>query len=176
MIKKKFVLVFMLLVATLCFAAGTQRVKATKDRRCNQVVIVNNSSETVRIAQSDGVNVTGWIKSGQQSSLNVNSIVLEIGSNCSASSSISGRNYVVTVTGGGNSNSYSSSSSSSSNSSNNRCNTCRGTGKCQKCNGKGEYYNGGHYGPKKSQLDRYVKCDRCNGSGKCSYCRGTGNR
>ena len=69
-----------------------------------------------------------------------------------------------------------SSASSNSNSNNNRCNTCRGTGKCQRCNGKGTYYNDGHYGPKKSQLDRYVKCDRCNGSGKCSYCRGTGNR
>lgn len=165
MVKKKLALVFMVLVATLCFAAGTKRVSATKDRRCNQVVIVNNSSETVRIAQSDGVSVTGWIKSGQQSSLNVNSIVLEIGSNCSASSSISGRNFVVTVSGG-NSSTY---TGPANNHVEVHCVPCHGSGKCSKCNGDGYYYKSGVNHGK-------YKCDRCGGNGKCTYCHGTGRK
>ncbi|MBR1714346.1 MAG: zinc finger-like domain-containing protein [Treponema sp.] len=56
------------------------------------------------------------------------------------------------------------------------CVPCHGSGKCAKCNGKGKYYSDGHYGPKASQLDRYVKCDRCHGGGKCSYCNGTGRK
>ena len=49
------------------------------------------------------------------------------------------------------------------------CIPCAGSGKCPKCNGKGEYIkNGVNHG-------RY-KCDRCNGSGKCPYCNGTGRK
>lgn len=178
MTKKIMIFVAMLTVAMGCFAAGTQRVSATKDRRCNRIVIVNESSETVRIAQADGSNVTGYIKSGQQSSINANSIVLEIGSNCNGHTQISGRDFVITITGGSSS-SYSSGSSRSSSGnsrSSSKCTSCLGTGKCKRCNGKGEYYNDGHYGPKKSQLDRYVKCDWCKGTGKCSYCSGRGTR
>lgn len=172
--KKKLTILVMLLVTTLSFAAGTKRISAIKDRRCNQVVIVNKSSKTVRIAWADGVDVTGWIKSGQKSSLNVNKFVLEIGNNCSASASISGRNYIVTITGGS-SNSYSGSSNSSSSSSsvsNNRCTHCRGDGDCYHCYGKGRLYREHRY----NRNDRYVKCNSCNGSGKCHFCRGTGKR
>ncbi len=158
------------------FAAGTKRVSATKTRGCTQIVVVNNSSDTVRIAQSDGVNVTGWIKSGQRSTFSVNSIVLEIGSNCNTSSSVSGRNFVITVTGESSNNNSGSVRNSSSSSSSKRvveCVPCHGSGKCPKCNGKGwVYYN--NWGKKGDHGKE--RCSRCNGNGVCIYCRGSGRK
>lgn len=169
--EKKFIVAFFFgLASAMAFCAGTKRVSATKNRNCNQIVIVNESSEMVRIAQSDGVNVTGWIESGRRSSLNVNSIVLEIGSNCSASTSVSGRNFIVTVRGGGSSSS--SSSSGSPNSPATHCIQCHGSGKCPKCNGKGwVYYSHKYYSDHGKE-----KCSRCGGDGQCPYCNGTGRK
>lgn len=73
----------------------------------------------------------------------------------------------------------SGSSSSSTSSSTKRCRKtsatdiahCEGTGVCQKCNGKGRYYDTS-FGS-----GRWVDpCGICNGTGKCSSCNGKGYR
>lgn len=45
------------------------------------------------------------------------------------------------------------------------CGTCRGKGRCPKCNGRGLV---GGMLP--------VNCPNCRGDGKCFVCNGTGNR
>lgn len=75
--------------------------------------------------------------------------------------------------------SSSGSSSSSTSSSTKRCRKtsatdiahCEGTGVCQKCNGKGRYYDTS-FG-----TGKWVDpCGICNGSGKCPSCNGKGYR
>ena len=67
-----------------------------------------------------------------------------------------------------NSGSYSTPSSSSSGSDYNRhsatCMGCKGTGRCQHCNGEGTTWVNGHK----------IKCDLCHGTGRCQSCAGMG--
>lgn len=44
-----------------------------------------------------------------------------------------------------------------------RCPTCKGTGKCQNCDGTGVI-----------TVNFPVVCERCKGTGECKTCRGTG--
>lgn len=162
MFKKKIMIILFVLIATPAIFAQTKRVGFTKDRNCNQIVIMNNSSQTVRLAQADGVNVTGWTKSGYQSSFQANNFVLEIGSNCDAFWSVQGKNYVVTVTEAKN-----SSNASNSRARNVMCTTCAGSGKCSYCNGRGYIYT-----PR--QKTSKSLCPHCKGKGICTACNGKG--
>ena len=51
-----------------------------------------------------------------------------------------------------------------------RCNTCRGSGKCQECGGDGKRILNTSYGRVEED------CEKCHGTGNCANCFGTGER
>lgn len=46
-----------------------------------------------------------------------------------------------------------------------KCKSCRGSGECGHCSGRGKV---------SGFIGTSIKCARCNGSGVCPACRGTG--
>lgn len=47
-----------------------------------------------------------------------------------------------------------------------QCKSCRGTGDCHVCDGKGKTMTPSTLG--------YEKCKRCDGTGQCTVCHGSG--
>lgn len=85
----------------------------------------------------------------------------------------SGGGSDVSVPNSGGGYSGGSSNRSSSSSAYTKCNTCNGTGVCQRCHGKcGEWTDIGTYTG--TNTKKWSNCVSCNGSGKCSICYGRG--
>ena len=75
--------------------------------------------------------------------------------------------YSTSSNAGASTGSSSSGSTSESMLGDKPCPTCRGTGVCNNCNGKGWHYDE-YFGNGK------LHCTNCNGNGKCPWCKGTG--
>ena len=158
---KKWIVTFFILglISTFAFCErwserGTECTITLYNWERPPIVIVNNTSQYVRIAGNPGA-----IKPHSSGSIDTRQVTLQVNSSVEfLGDSNSTTVYVNSLNNSG--------GSGSSGGVDVHCITCHGSGKCPKCNGRKTLPSGRNQ----------VRCDRCNGSGVCPYCHGTGRK